>query len=342
MKTFTAITLLFTSLFSASAAINSYSPALSVVPKQEGQVQASLDILAFGDIMLSRYVRTLMDKHGKDYVFEHLDLSALEEGMDIVFANLEGPIHGQGTSGGEGMVFSFNRDIAPFLKEKGFTLLSLANNHALDQGRNARDETIQVLSENNLGWCGHPTEADEWSVHYGKTATGMSYAFVCFQDVTHKIDLEAAKALIAQVNPTVDIVVVSPHWGQEYQLTNNARQQELAHAFVESGADLIIGHHPHVVQNVEVYQGVPIFYSLGNFVFDQYWDAEPQKELGLKLHITAAEYQIELLPMKSEKSQSRLMTDEEKSVWVEDFLKHGNYDEAMQQMIRQFKIVVKR
>ena len=303
----------------------------------------SLNILAFGDVMLSRHVRVLMDEQGKEYLFENLDLSELQKGMDIVHANLEGPIHGEGTKGGTSMIFSFNQDVAPFLKEKGFNLLSIANNHALDQGWAAHDETIEVLEENSIDWCGHPSEPEKESVHYGESPTGMTYAFACFQDITHKLDLEKAKVMLSQVDPKVDLLIVSVHWGYEYKALNNARQQEMAHGFIDSGADLVIGHHPHVVQNLEVYKGVPIFYSLGNFVFDQYWSKETQEGLAIRLKLTSDEYFIELFPMKSERAQSRLMNEEERGVWVENyFLKHGNYDETMQEMIRNFRMTIER
>jgi poly-gamma-glutamate synthesis protein (capsule biosynthesis protein) len=76
-------------------------------------------------------------------------------------------------------------------------------------------------------------------------------------------------AEIARLRPSCDFLVVFPHWGIEYQITASARQQELAHEFVDAGADLVIGAHPHVVEPVELYRGKAIFYSLGNFVFDQ-------------------------------------------------------------------------
>lgn len=315
---------------------------LSEILLRPEESEPSLTILAFGDMMLSRHVRVLMDTNGQDYIFEGLDLSALQEGTDVVHANLEGPIHGKGTKGGTSLVFSFNRDVAPLLKKHGFNLLSISNNHALDQGWEARDETIQVLEENDLDWCGHPSQADPDSVHYNKTESGLTYAFVCFQDITHTLDLNSAKKLIQKIDPNVDAVIASVHWGYEYQHTNNERQKELAYGFVGSGADFVIGHHPHVVQNFEVYNGVPIFYSLGNFVFDQYWSQATQEELAIKIKMTKDRYEIELIPMKSERAQSRLMNEEEKTVWINAFLNYGEYDEAMQKMIKELSLTLER
>lgn len=314
------------------------------VPKVEQS--KSLKIIAFGDVMLGRYVRTLMDKNGKDYVFSGLDWENMTADYDVVHANLEGPINGKGKSGGTVMNFAFNQDVGPFLKEKGFTVVSIANNHALDAGWDARNETMDVLSNSGVGFCGHPTEAALDSVYFGEADSGTKYAFVCFHDVGNILDKDAALELIKKVKPDVDYLIVSIHWGIEYKNTASKRQVELGHGFVDAGADFVIGHHPHVVENFEIYNGVPIFYSLGNFIFDQYWAQSVQKELGLGIEITPdaisgqLTYRIELIPMKSENSKSRLMSDDETKKWLEEFIKYGNYDDAMKQMIRAKEIFV--
>lgn len=319
---------------------------LDYIVAPEVQKPKDLKILAFGDVMLGRYVRTLMDKNGKDYVFSGLDWENMTADYDVVHANLEGPINGKGKSGGTAMNFAFNQDVGPFLKEKGFTVVSIANNHALDAGWDARNETMDVLSNSGVGFCGHPTEAALDSVYFGEADSGTKYAFVCFHDVGNILDKDAALELIKKVKPDVDYLIVSIHWGIEYKNTASKRQVELGHGFVDAGADFVIGHHPHVVENFEIYNGVPIFYSLGNFIFDQYWAQSVQKELGLGIEITPdaisgqLTYRIELIPMKSENSKSRLMSDDETKKWLEEFIKYGNYDDAMKQMIRAKEIFV--
>lgn len=299
-------------------------------------------ILAFGDMMLGRYVRTLMDKYGsKDYVFEKV--KGPDGGFfwqaDVVHGNLEGPISGTGKKGGTSMVFSFHEDVATFLKNSGFTLVSISNNHAVDQGWKGRDSTIKALDAANLGWCGHPSEADPNSVYYGESG-GQKFAFVCLQDVSFKLDREAALSLIKSIEPMVDYLIVSIHWGYEYKHKADFKKQvEPARAFVDAGADLVIGHHPHVVQNFELYNGKFIFYSLGNFVFDQYWSKDTQEELAVgivfgKNTSTGTRTKIYLFPMQSEGSQPRLMSEEEKTKWLEKFINYGDYDEKMKTMIR--------
>ncbi len=306
----------------------------------EAKPEPELKILAFGDMMLGRYVRTLQNKYGEDYVFEKIDLAALGEGMDLVHANLEGPIRGEGRSGGTAMIFAFNRDVGAFLARHGFDMVSIANNHSLDMGWEGWNETKDVLGEAGVGFCGNPSGVSADDVYYGESESGMSYAFVCLHTALAKLDLEAAKELIWELNNQVDQVIVSIHWGAEYKHTASEKAQVIpARAFVDSGADLVIGHHPHVVQNFEIYNGAPIFYSLGNFVFDQYWAKNVQEELAVKVAFDEdGVKRVELVPMKSAKSQSRLMTEEEASEWVERFVGYGKYDEEMEGMIRGFAI----
>lgn len=301
-----------------------------------------LTIMAFGDMMLGRYVRTLMDRYGKDYIFENIagEGNRFFEGADIVFGNLEGPIKGGGLSGGTSMVFGFNEDIAPFLAKYGFNLMSISNNHATDQGWDGVDTTIAALEGSGVGWCGHPSEADPASVHYNKVGD-KTYAFLCFQDVTYKLDDSAAIELVKSVRQNVDYLLVSIHWGYEYQHSPDWNTQVVpGRAFVDAGADFVIGHHPHVVQSFEIYNGRPIFYSLGNFVFDQYWSTETQEELAIGIVLDDAgkdedfSGKIYLYPMKSEMSQSRLMDDAEVSVWIEEFISYGEYSEEMKEQIR--------
>lgn len=306
--------------------------------------QRNLHIMAFGDVMLGRYVRSLMDEYGsKDYVFENIKGfdGRFFKGSDLVFANLEGPIKGQGKKGGTAMSFSFNEDVAQFLKDNGFNLVSLANNHAVDQGWIGRETTIEALNAVGLNWCGHPSEADKNSVYYGEVAD-KKFAFACFHDVTFKLDDEAALELIREIRKEVDFLAVSIHWGIEYkQRADWGSQIEPGHAFIDAGADLIIGHHPHVVQNFEIYKGKLIFYSLGNFVFDQYWAQMTQEELALGIILGEDATKIYLFPMKSERSQSRLMNEEERINWLKNYLLYGNYDEALSEQILNGVIEVK-
>lgn len=312
--------------------------------KGDPVAQRDLHIMAFGDVMLGRYVRSLIDEYGsKDYVFKNIKGfdGRFFKGADTVFANLEGPIKGQGKKGGTAMSFSFNEDVAQFLKENGFNLVSLANNHAVDQGWVGRETTIEALNTANLNWCGHPSEADKNSVYYGEIGD-KKFAFACFHDITFKLKDAAALELIKEIRSKVDYLVVSIHWGIEYQQRADwSSQIEPGRAFIDAGADFVIGHHPHVVQNFEIYKGKPIFYSLGNFVFDQYWSEMTQEELALGIVLGKDATKVYLFPMKSERSQSRLMNEEERANWLDNYLLYGNYSEDLQAQILNGVVEVK-
>ncbi len=304
-----------------------------------------LTMKAFGDMMLGRHVRVLMDINGLDYIFRNIrgENNIVFEGADLIHANLEGPIKGAGKKGGTSMNFAFNEDVAPLLAEHGFNLLSLSNNHAVDQGWEGRETTITALENAGIDWCGHPSEADPESVYYGQVMD-KKFAFICLHDVTFDLDEEAAVRLISEVNEKVDFLIVSIHWGVEYQhRPHQTLQVAPAHRFVDAGADLVLGHHPHVVQSFEQYNGKFIFYSLGNFVFDQYWSQATQEELGLAISLGKSkdfeegeiETTIYLLPMKSKNAQSRLMREAEYQEWIERFIGYGDYSEEMKAMIRE-------
>jgi len=309
-----------------------------------------LTIMAFGDMMMGRYVRILMDKNkDPNYAFKVNLKDDPSSGSkpffgsaDVVFANLEGPIKGAGVHSETSMVFGFNEDTAKLIKDKGINLVSIANNHALDQKKDGRASTIAALDLNDVGWCGNSTSADVESIYYGKT-DDWKYAFICLNDVIYKLNYEEAINLIKEINDKVDFLIVSIHWGNEYQHKALAKQKQYGRKFVDAGADLIIGHHPHVVQGFESYKGKLILFSLGNFIFDQYWSKDTQEELGVKISLNKDKdgkiiTQAELFPMKSERSQTRLMSQKEAIIWLEKFIGYSDYTKEEKQAIRNKKI----
>ncbi|MFA6992115.1 MAG: CapA family protein [Candidatus Gracilibacteria bacterium] len=308
-----------------------------------------LSILAFGDVMFGRYVRVLMDENGHDYPFEKLgDLNDIfEEDEDIIFANLEGPIKGEGIKSEVSMMFGFPEYTADLLKEKGFDVLSLANNHSSNMGDSGYDSTKKLLDDREIGHCGKPEGVSGDSVYYGHSgafaedeSSAATYAFICLHSAISPLDLDEALKLIDDVRPNIDFLIVSIHWGSEYQHKPNEKiQVAVGHAFIDHGADLVIGHHPHVVQPFEIYKDRFIFYSLGNFIFDQYWSADTQKELaaGIILQKNGENFSssAQLIPMLSVRSQPRLLTKEEFDTWAKEFIGYGNFSEDIQKQITE-------
>lgn len=242
-----------------------------------------------GDILAARAVETTMRKKGYDYPFEKIG-GALAD-ADITFANLETPLIGTATSGrttpGGTTVFRGDIDFANALKKTGIDVVSLANNHMKDQGQKGLLSTINVLNEAGIAHAGAGatlTDARRLTIIETK---GIKVGYLAYNDAdvvpepyhatdkqsgTNIMNIERLKEDIELARPRVDILIISMHSGTEYVTTHaNKRQIDFAHTAIDAGADMVIGHHPHVLQPAQLYKGKYIFYSLGNFVFDQPW-----------------------------------------------------------------------
>jgi poly-gamma-glutamate capsule biosynthesis protein CapA/YwtB (metallophosphatase superfamily) len=240
-------------------------------------------IVFVGDIMLDRGVRTTVTKNlGGDYAALFKNTGYLKD-ADIAFANLEGPVATGGYKAGSR--FSFRMDPAGLvaMRDAGFDVVSFANNHVGDYTRAAFTETLQRLQENNILYAGAGMNRTEATTPAIIDVRSMKIGFLAVTDVgpdwlratdTSPGILIASDpnlpSIITTAKAQVDVLVVSFHWGNEYAPAN-AHQEILAHAAIDAGADIIVGHHPHVMEKVAIYKDKPIFYSLGNFIFDQYF-----------------------------------------------------------------------
>ncbi|OGM97462.1 MAG: hypothetical protein A2735_01885 [Candidatus Yanofskybacteria bacterium RIFCSPHIGHO2_01_FULL_41_21] len=253
------------------------------------------NMLFVGDIMLSRSVGALMTTKN-DYLWPFRQIADFLNGADLTFANLETPVSNRGVK--VGSIYSFRSDpkVVSGLIFAGFDILSVANNHAWDYGRDAFSDTLYHLAEAGISYVGGGH--NEYEAHtgvikkVGKTDVGfLGYTNLLPKSVSATGD-SAGVAVLDEVKMVDDIqlmksrsklVVVSFHWGEEYIPVHNALQEEIAHKAIDAGADLIIGHHPHVVEDVEQYKGKYIVYSLGNFVFDQNFSVETMTGLAVKV-----------------------------------------------------------
>lgn len=283
--------------------------------KKEGSEVIS--ILFTGDIMLDRYVETLRDQKGGDFPFTYMPeiITTIETALDVneldlVVGNLEGPITDSNyVNDGSAMIFNFKPDVVELLKNAGFTTFSMANNHALDMGKTGPQQTHDYLATAGIESFGHPdTPNGEYSFITYDFA-GTTLGFLGLNDAVIRLDTDAAIAKIKEVDPLVDYLIIGVHWGWEYEPTARESVVAKAHAFVDSGADFVWGHHPHVVQNHETYNGVEIYYSLGNFVFDQYFSDAVREGLvlGLKIEngeLTVVEQMVDLVDGAAPKIRS--------------------------------------
>ena len=250
-----------------------------------------VEIVAFGDLMLGRYVWVLMQQNGPDYPFEFFPelLEEMNNNPDFLMANLEGPISDSAyVNPGTAMIFNFRPEIIEMLQKYGFNLLNLANNHAYDMGQEGVDQTRTRLAAAGIHYFGDAQEIraeTTWLTEVNDT----TLAFIGFNDtVQDHLDYQAATELIVNLESEADFTIVSIHWGEEYHPEPTTAQVEHAHAFIDAGADVILGHHPHVIETSEWYNGPdnvprPIYYSLGNFIFDQYFATNVQEGLGVTL-----------------------------------------------------------
>lgn len=264
-------------------------------------------ILFVGDIMLDRKVRQLMAKYGPLYPFRKA--RQFLRGVDIVFGNLEGPlVDSPKISPYHPLKFSFEPEVAKILSEANFNLLSLANNHTLNEGYSGIRKTRDLLKGINIQPLGDPLVCnDRFSYQYEdvKFFAFNTIGYCCSLDDIIKTIKEAQK-----LDKNL-FIIVSIHWGDEYSLNSSSYQKDLARKMIDAGADLIVGHHPHVVQDIEIYRNKLIFYSLGNFIFDQYFSEETQWGIALGLELYQNRLLYRLFPFKSHLSQPCLMEREE-------------------------------
>ena len=203
----------------------------------------------------------------KDWKYPFLKTASFIADADITFGNLEVPIIESCSSTETGMIFCARPESIEGLKFAGFDILSIANNHILNQGQKGRKQTADFLKE-----AGIMASENELVV---KKVNHLLFGFLSFDLVTYPNT--PLVETIKENSKRVDVLIVSLHWGAEYQKEPAVFQKELAHQIIDAGAKIIIGHHPHVTQPIEKYNNGLIFYSLGNFVFDQYWSEETKK-----------------------------------------------------------------
>ncbi len=236
----------------------------------KGKVQPnkSVSVLSFGDVMFDRLVKNFVLKGGDPFEKIKGVEGNFFRGSDFIAANLEGPITDVPVCQQKEIVFKFPAQSVQILKENKFNLLNLANNHMIDCYKAGLEDSRESLTKANIAHYGDTSITDK--SYTTKTVDGARIAFLGVN--TFPLSAESRQQLpwtIKKLKSENDFVVVNIHWGVEYNTLPSTEQTELAHLMVDSGADLIIGHHPHVVQSMEIYKDKPIFYSLGNFLFDQ-------------------------------------------------------------------------
>jgi poly-gamma-glutamate capsule biosynthesis protein CapA/YwtB (metallophosphatase superfamily) len=235
-----------------------------------------------GDIFLGNWATAFIDTHGVDYPF--VETTALFNEMDLVVGNLENPV----TASTEKYVektylLKAEPGITQGLFNANIRAVTLANNHILDYGITGLRDTMNELDATGIQHFGAGMNKDEALQEASFEINGQTVALLgfsaTFPEEFWASDTSAGTAFpydqdvrrrVSECAATYDIVICNFHWGAEKRDTPKDYQADLAHLCIDNGADFVVGHHPHVVQGIEIYKDVPIFYSLGNFAFASY------------------------------------------------------------------------
>lgn len=233
-----------------------------------------ITIIATGDVIPARSVNFQTLQHG-DFHWPFKNVYELTKDADITFINLETPLLHNCPVTNEGMSFCGDARHVQGLLFAGVDIASLANNHAGNHGKAGVDETIEILKKNGIDVTGI-----EGPLY--KKIKGIRFAFLGYNDIEKNNLVSTAEEVkikreIAESKKNADVVIVTYHWGAEYQDQPDERQKELGRMTIDAGADLVIGNHPHWIQPIEIYKGKLITYAHGNFIFDQEWSQKTKE-----------------------------------------------------------------
>lgn len=277
------------------------APAPEPEPVRGPDPDARVVLVAVGDTTLGAHFQTMVDDKiaSGAWTWEEAmrygtaKVRDITAGADLAFANFEGTFNSFGQRRGKRFAFAAHPQLVNVLTEGGFDLVSLANNHALDFGVGGILDTMRVLDAARIAHSGGGRDADESRIPAVVVTRGLRIGLLSYRMTgphgPHQADngrrhdddhptiaqcqwnfvclLEMVEHDVAALAERVDVPIVSFHWGNELDTHPRPFQVELAHRAVDAGAKLILGHHSHVLNGVEVYRGAPIFYSLGNFLF---------------------------------------------------------------------------
>jgi hypothetical protein len=259
-------------------------------------VEPTLSVIAVGDLLFDLSPRRLVETQGGRAPLVKVEAALAD--ADVTIGNLEGPLSNRGTHVAGKLpehIFEGDPRSIESLKASGFDIVALANNHVMDHGQVALEDTVASLNEAKIGYAGAGMNTDEaWKPaiieREGKRIAFLSFSQIVpggFTPSATRAGLANGRertrvlAAIRSAKKQADYVIVSFHWGVEQSYTVGSSQIADARASVDAGADMVLSHHPHVMQALEFYKGRLIAYSLGNFLFP-YKTVEGRKSFILK------------------------------------------------------------
>lgn len=261
---------------------------------------AGISLLFYGDSMFDRGVQAIADKQGEAAILD--DIARMNDrfflGVDLSVLNLESPITDATFTANAPVIFKSDATLATsILRRMSVDVLSFNNNHVFDAGDDGVSDTLSFAHKQGM----HILHPDEPCQNF--RIRQRSVALCAFDDSRATINIDSATAVLKHHAETSDWVVVSIHWGQEYRSEPSDRERSIAAKLIAAGADAIVGHGPHVVQPIEDIDGVPVAFSIGNFLFDQFEDGT---NVGLMLGLWLGDDGLELTPIPFTNANGKL------------------------------------
>jgi poly-gamma-glutamate capsule biosynthesis protein CapA/YwtB (metallophosphatase superfamily) len=256
-----------------------YKP-LNKVPQR---ARAEVKLQFAGDVMMDSVIGDYIQKFGVMYPWK--DVAPVFANADLTSVNLETSVSTRGvTSKPKGYGFRSHPSTVQGLRDSGVDFVSLANNHSLDYGIDAMVDTLAILDENGIAYAGAGLTIQKAEQLTTIQRNGLKIGFLSYTSIIphakwiakdnqagiaalKNIELSRILKHIQEQNNQCDILVVVLHWGIEHSNQVETWQRNVAKQMIEHGADVIVGHHPHVLRGIEFYQNKPILYSTGNFIF---------------------------------------------------------------------------
>ena len=271
----------------------------------------TLTIVFTGDILLDRGVRREIEHHGADYLFSE-GIDSVFHQAQVVVGNLECPTTKIKAPIFKRFIFRGEPEWLNALRQHGITHLNLANNHTIDQGREGLIDTKRQIEEagmtpigagQNMADAAQPVllasePRNVWIIPSLRLAL-ENYAYLPDKPCVSQESMDSLSHRISDLREadSTAVIIVSLHWGGEHTFQPVPRQRMEAHQLINSGADILVCHHTHTLQTIEDYHGKKIYYSIGNFIFDQ---PKPQNSQAciVRLHIEKNNLDIETIPIE--------------------------------------------
>jgi len=304
-----------------------------------------------------------LNNRGFDFLFRRIDKYL--KSADLVFGNLEFPILAPYDS--KEFVFNCYPEVLPALKKAGFNFFNLANNHILDQGEEGILSTIRELEKNQLSFIGVNRNKFVSRAGYILTSHNLNIGFIAYTGILNRpwpkkrkgfyinnfYDKEKVCQDIKQIKDKCDYLIMTAHFGEEYQQKPLVKDQDLLKDYVNEGVDLVIGHHPHVVQPIEKIITIDqreayIFYSLGNFISNQ---QTPSARFSIVLYTSLScfnnslQQRFEVLPImtlhkktRSNKKNIQAVSIQEEILFLQKEFKRSQGDKNVKKILSK-KIV---